>query len=66
MTESDFKAAVADALGPLAKSPENPDGGEGFYVEGEWEPYVVFLEEPREFKTAEAAIAKARQLRDME
>ena len=60
MTESNFLAAVADALGPLAKSPENPDGGEGFYVEGELEPYVVFLDEPWEFRTAESAIAKAR------
>lgn len=41
-------------------------GGEGFYVEGELEPYVVFLDEPREFKTAEEAIAKARELRGRE
>jgi len=66
MTEPHYLAAVADALGPLAKSPENPDGGQGFYVEGECRPYVIFVDEPREFKTAEEAVAKARQLRDMD
>jgi len=33
----------------------------GFYVEGELECYVVLLDGPYKFKTAEAAIAKARQ-----
>jgi hypothetical protein len=37
----------------------------GFYVACETRPYVVFLDEPREFKTAEAAIQKAWKLRAM-
>ena len=66
MTEDAFKAAVADALGPLASSPDNPDGDEGFYVPDEREPWVVLCGEPYEFKTPAEAISKARALRDMD
>jgi hypothetical protein len=41
-------------------------GAKGSTSKGEWRPYVVFLDEPREFKTAEEAIAKTRELRGRE
>ena len=65
MTESEFIAAVAEVLGPLAKAPENPEGGEGFSVEGERKPYMVLCDELYEFATAEEAIAKAWNLQAM-
>jgi hypothetical protein len=57
MTEAAFKATVADILGPE---------GEGFYIEGELRPWVVLCGEPYDFKTADEAIAKARELAAME
>ncbi len=66
MTYATYIIAVTQALGPLAKSPSNPDGGEGFYVEGEARPWVLLCDEPYEFKTPEEAIAKARELAAME
>ena len=62
MDYSNYIISVTQALGPLAKSASNPDGGEGFYIEGETRPCVVVCGDSYEFKTAEEAIAKAREL----
>lgn len=65
MTFDEFKAAVSEALGPLAKSPENPEGGEAFYSPGEDKPWVVLCDEPYEHATPEQAIAQAEKLQGL-
>ena len=66
MTPPEFLAAVAEAFGPYAKSPDNPKGANSYYVEGAAKPYVVMFsenDEPCEFATAEEAVRKAQQLK---
>ena len=68
MDEPEFQAAIAEALGPYAKSAGNPTGGEGYYAPAvEDEPYCVMYgvnAGASEFATAEEAITAAKWYRN--